>query len=59
MKENSFAGLYIDYEILDEFLNSFTMEVTHQAVNTLSRKQCDSFMEWFNYVLEDSLTNIS
>lgn len=53
MKDDEYIDFGIDYEILDEFLNEVVMEITNQALYTLSRQQCDQFMEWFNKVLDN------
>lgn len=48
MEENSYVDFGIDYEVLDEFLCEFVLDVTYKALNVLSRKQCNQFMEWFD-----------
>lgn len=58
MKDDECIDFGIDYEILDEFLNEVVVEITNQALYTLSRQQCDQFMEWFSDEFDDSLIEL-
>lgn len=53
MEEKSYVDFGIDYEVLDEFLCEFVLDVTYKALNVLSQKQCNQFMEWFDDEMDE------